>query len=238
MAWIPWGDGWPLYGSTYLCFRAPPQWWDVAGYGSFGQCVPSTTFPEPEEASYAALSQLFLPGSTVMGEGGVGGKAASSVCSSVLFSGFNHDEYRPLRLESSFCLCMFCQVKIGMPGQPEDEGHRGRFPQWWWSYRQLQTFVALLCFNPGPSLNVYWPLRWDCCLWPSGLSSGDCILALHCSLMGWVSWERQTASAVLVSVLPSHPSPLLPLIHLPSAVSMFRSLRRVCVLSREFFVTL
>lgn len=83
---------------SHFGLREPPPWGDVMGYGSFGLCVPGAAFPVPEAASRAALcevTQLPLPGSSMMGMGGAGGgEVGLSICGSSLCSGFSCNEYR------------------------------------------------------------------------------------------------------------------------------------------------
>lgn len=98
----------------------------MLGYGSPGLCVSSTAFLQPEAVNFIVLSEVSqspLSGSALMGGRGGWVKVGSCVCSSVLSNGFGHNEYRPLRLRSCFCPFVICEVRILLPGGPqEDEG--------------------------------------------------------------------------------------------------------------------
>lgn len=113
---------------------------------------------------------------------------------------------------------------------------------WWWQLVELcRPLYYCSSPDPGLSLKVYqlpWP---NCCLFPSGLSSEDCTPTFHCRRICWGYGKHQTASLapslchlVLFPIL----LPLLASICAPSDVSMYESLRCVCVLIKEFFVKL
>lgn len=50
-----------------------------------------------------------LTSSPAIGRGGMDGEADSAICGFVPFTGFNHTEYRPLRLECCLCSFAICQ---------------------------------------------------------------------------------------------------------------------------------
>lgn len=146
-----------------------------------------------------------------MGGRGSGGKRVSS--------GFRCNEYRPLRLESCFCLfqnlsCEDLTFKWAMGGSSSCICKV--FCLMMTVYGRLPSFALLLCPDSGLSLNVCWTPRPGCCLCPSVLPSRGHTPIFHCYHIIWGYRKCQTASAALVSVLPC-PAPhllcLLPYAH-------------------------
>ena len=97
----------------------------------------------------------------------------------------------------------------------------------------LPSFVPFLYWGPWAQPQYVLAIHARLLLRPSGLTQSGLYLAVLCYHIGWGCVGYQTAPWALLSVLPPILPPLLDSICLPLDVSMHRSLRCVCVSSRE-----
>lgn len=193
-------------------------------------CVPSALFL-CSGAALSELNKLALPACAVMDGGGAGRVSGFVVCFSVLSSGFSHNEYTPLRLES--CRVFF-HFFSALSDLLREDFTAGRATQRWsgWVpssaeyfviagrlWNAVTLYIAALPLTLAQLLSL--PLRfaqWGLQPYPS--------LLLHPMSTNTVSTTLHVAS---ISVLPpcSNLSPLFTQIHTPSDVSMHGS--QICL---------